>query len=252
MAEITVHYEGPLVTRPEARREGLKYYFTGKPCFWGHIQQRYVSSTICLTCQQEKRPPQSSIPCDPVPPVVFYDGTLISRLDAEASGLDRYFDGRPCKRGHIGQRRVVNNRCVVCRALSHKTDRAKIVQRAYNRSDRGKARQRAYDLRRQEARRAWEQSASVKALRHQYAISERGRETRRAYSKTEGYQRALTKYNNSAGRKKARLSYQRTRRALKRGASAGVFTRADEIRLRQEQTRCHSSVNYRNDEQARY
>lgn len=50
MAEITVHYEGPIVTRPEAMALGLKRYFTGKPCKHGHVDERYISSKQCVRC----------------------------------------------------------------------------------------------------------------------------------------------------------------------------------------------------------
>ncbi len=50
MAETTVFYEGPIVTRAEATAKGLKRYFTGTPCIYGHIDERYVSSKQCLRC----------------------------------------------------------------------------------------------------------------------------------------------------------------------------------------------------------
>lgn len=41
-----------------------------------------------------------------------------SRQDAIAQGLDRYFTGRPCKHGHIKQRRTACSTCVACWALA--------------------------------------------------------------------------------------------------------------------------------------
>lgn len=40
--------------------------------------------------------------------------TIISRIDARAQGLKRYFTGRPCKRGHIVERHVSNLTCMEC------------------------------------------------------------------------------------------------------------------------------------------
>lgn len=39
---------------------------------------------------------------------------IISRQDAKALGLKRYFTGTPCKHGHICERQVSNSACVVC------------------------------------------------------------------------------------------------------------------------------------------
>ena len=49
-----VCHVGPEVTRRTARAEGLARYFTGEPCKYGHIDQRYTSSTICLCCERER------------------------------------------------------------------------------------------------------------------------------------------------------------------------------------------------------
>lgn len=50
MAEVTVYYEGPIVTKSQARARGLKHYFTGKPCKYHHVDKRFVSSGACFHC----------------------------------------------------------------------------------------------------------------------------------------------------------------------------------------------------------
>lgn len=45
---------------------------------------------------------------------VPYDGPIVTRAEAKAVGLVRYFNGIPCKRGHIAQRTTGNNTCIVC------------------------------------------------------------------------------------------------------------------------------------------
>jgi len=42
-----------IVSLEEAKRLGLKHYFTGKPCKRGHIQQRLTSCRKCVDCQAE-------------------------------------------------------------------------------------------------------------------------------------------------------------------------------------------------------
>src|SRR5262245_40411136 len=40
---------------------------------------------------------------------------VISRQDAKAAGLKRYFLGTPCKNGHVAERFVSDCKCVVCK-----------------------------------------------------------------------------------------------------------------------------------------
>ena len=39
---------------------------------------------------------------------------IISRKEAKEQGLKRYFTGKPCKRGHISERRVGDSTCCAC------------------------------------------------------------------------------------------------------------------------------------------
>lgn len=38
----------------------------------------------------------------------------ISKKDAKAAGLKRFFDGTPCKQGHLSERHVINGQCIEC------------------------------------------------------------------------------------------------------------------------------------------
>ena len=44
----------PLISRSEAQKRGLLLYFTGKPCKNGHIDFRYTSKGMCVTCTKQK------------------------------------------------------------------------------------------------------------------------------------------------------------------------------------------------------
>jgi 5-methylcytosine-specific restriction endonuclease McrA len=50
MAFTSLPFLGPIVTLEEARAEGRKRYFTGKPCIHGHVAERYVRTMICREC----------------------------------------------------------------------------------------------------------------------------------------------------------------------------------------------------------
>jgi len=44
----------------------------------------------------------------------------MERAKAMEAGEDKYFTGRPCKNGHLVERRVSNGNCVICEAENHK------------------------------------------------------------------------------------------------------------------------------------
>jgi hypothetical protein len=41
----------PIITRAEAKAQGLTTYYTGKLCKAGHVSERYVSKNQCVACQ---------------------------------------------------------------------------------------------------------------------------------------------------------------------------------------------------------
>lgn len=42
-----------IITRQEAKEKGLKRYYTGKPCKYGHDEQRRVRNNRCLECHRQ-------------------------------------------------------------------------------------------------------------------------------------------------------------------------------------------------------
>lgn len=44
-----------IITLADARERGLKQYFTGVPCKYGHVAARQVSCWQCLECDREKK-----------------------------------------------------------------------------------------------------------------------------------------------------------------------------------------------------
>jgi hypothetical protein len=80
--------------RNEALRLGLKTYFSGLPCKYGHIGERYTSSSSCVPCRQ---------------------GYIAGRVKALGAGEGKtYFTGKPCKHGHIAARYASTLHCVEC------------------------------------------------------------------------------------------------------------------------------------------
>jgi len=52
MQDLNSQYQGPIITRKQAKELGLKYYFTGKPCNRGHTSQRLCTNRSCLDCSR--------------------------------------------------------------------------------------------------------------------------------------------------------------------------------------------------------
>lgn len=46
-------FTGPVIKKRDAKAQGLKKYFTGKPCKNGHLSERLVSDGHCIECKSE-------------------------------------------------------------------------------------------------------------------------------------------------------------------------------------------------------
>lgn len=55
--KVRVVYDGPVVSRKDARALGLKRYFSGLSCPAGHTCQRNVGNMTCIYCQSDKNGP---------------------------------------------------------------------------------------------------------------------------------------------------------------------------------------------------
>jgi hypothetical protein len=52
---MTVDPPRNIISRDEARAVGLKRYFTGKPCKYGHVAERWVANHECVECYRARR-----------------------------------------------------------------------------------------------------------------------------------------------------------------------------------------------------
>ena len=43
-----------VITKQEAIEQGLKHYFTGEPCKYGHIEKRLISNNGCASCLSKR------------------------------------------------------------------------------------------------------------------------------------------------------------------------------------------------------
>lgn len=50
---------------------------------------------------------------------VAHRGAVVTRADAKAAGLTRWFSGKPCKHGHLSERTTCNGACIACNRLAN-------------------------------------------------------------------------------------------------------------------------------------
>lgn len=123
-----------VISRAEAKAQGLKYYFKGVPCKRGHLV-KYEIKYGCVECRRlgkksayhrraktnfgllltasGKQRSQSK--------KLTIDHT--NRKEAVALGLKRYFLGTPCKWGHVAERFTKDGGCMTCSVERQKSHR---------------------------------------------------------------------------------------------------------------------------------
>jgi 5-methylcytosine-specific restriction endonuclease McrA len=129
---------------------------------------------------------------------------IVTRGEAYALGLTRYFTGKPCKHGHVCERSVSSRNCIEC------------IKRAVKK----------YQKANREKTRVWQKTSrerdpdAVRARHKKYLISEVGRENHRKASKRH--------YDSNP---EIYIANVRKRRARKRGAE-GSHSAQDIKRIR--------------------
>ena len=56
---------------------------------------------------------------------------IISREDAANKGFKKYFTGKPCKKGHVEQRRTATGTCLKCVGTYNKSFRKKLERSSF-------------------------------------------------------------------------------------------------------------------------
>lgn len=46
---------------------------------------------------------------------------IVTKAEAKARGLKKYFTGKPCKHGHISERNTIHSNCVECQKNASRT-----------------------------------------------------------------------------------------------------------------------------------
>lgn len=141
-----------------------------------------------------------------------YIGPIITRAEAKAAGLPRFFTGKPCKHGHLSQRTTANGGCIACNMLTSaalyktETPEARAVRnarlKAWKDANRGQVRAegRAYSKAHREQSNAWKAANREK-------INAANREARQR--NPEAYKASVARYlATEAGQAKRRAYYE--------------------------------------------
>jgi hypothetical protein len=118
-----------IISRKDAKAAGLKRFFTGEPCKFGHVAQRLVSNRFCVTCNAAN--PNEIAKAREEFNALLLSGIskdnlskVVSRKEAKQLGEKRYFTGLLCKNGHIDYRETKSGGCASCAKIS----RAKSIE----------------------------------------------------------------------------------------------------------------------------
>lgn len=120
-----------IISRKEAKLQGLSRYYTGRSCSHGHLSERWVCSHGCIKCRNIRRKTQqnreasirklrnrSNERTQRILCIQKFNKSYISKIEATAQELPLYFTGEPCKRGHICERYTLDGNCMECRKFT--------------------------------------------------------------------------------------------------------------------------------------
>lgn len=135
--------------REAARAAGQTTYVSAEPCKRGHVGLRTIEKCRCVECLRLK----SARNAKPYPLVYgppMPSNTRMLKDAAIAAGKTTYFNGVPCRLGHVTERKVSNSTCCECKRLNGLEYSRRAVVREAMRVRRdtpeGRAKSRAWSL----------------------------------------------------------------------------------------------------------
>lgn len=153
------------------------------------------------------------------------DNNIITRKEAEALGIGRYFTGKPCKHGHICERYTKAKHCVKCDYEKNKSNKGKIRRKKYLSLNSEKVSRKFKEY--------WNKNAELlRAKKREYYKNNQERikaQKRTYFQKNKDTIKKKRKENGWKYNDKARIQSSK-RRALKRSAE-GNYTLSDVQRL---------------------
>ena len=109
-----------LISRQNAKDQGVTRYFTGLLCKNNHIAERYVSTYQCYDCVTSSRPTYVPVAKDTHP-------RTIAKLTKQIT----YSTGVACSKGHVVDRYTSTGQCTTCLALIYSSEEQKLKRQDY-------------------------------------------------------------------------------------------------------------------------
>jgi len=118
-----------IITRKEAKEQGLKRFYTGVLCIHGHDSERSVSEGNCIECKNESyynsslgktrinrrnKKQQKILNIRKEWNDTHPDKQTITKKEAKEQGLKLFFTAIPCNHGHISDRIIKTGACLEC------------------------------------------------------------------------------------------------------------------------------------------
>ena len=103
-----------IISRHDAHAQGLRHFYTGRACKYGHVSERYTSTGNCIQCTYKTVAPALAAPNVGQPPapyafrigtplspelLSFVHGLVLRRVDQYAADFLRIVQQRPPKDG---------------------------------------------------------------------------------------------------------------------------------------------------------
>jgi 5-methylcytosine-specific restriction endonuclease McrA len=122
------------------------------------------------------------------------EGKIISRQEAKALGLLRYFTGKPCKRGHIAERYTKRKVCFACQKEDHKRERVEFPEKRRERDRKSERKRIAANPEKEKARQKRWRDNNLDRVR---ATLRASRKRTNHYEKFREYYRHLAKISKA-------------------------------------------------------
>jgi 5-methylcytosine-specific restriction endonuclease McrA len=151
--------------------------------------------------------------------MILYSGPIVTKEDARAAGLKRFFTGIPCPKGHVAERHVFCGECVICRKAQKERDRIK-------NSAQHKARAHAYYVKNKDAFKEYELANRKRINAVRTVRRKRDRERLLAVKKL------WNDKNRDALKKMARDNYWRHRDKIRAAQAAYYDKNPEEFKQR--------------------
>jgi hypothetical protein len=89
-----MEFDMKIISRKEAKANGMKHYFTGNVCIRGHIAERFTCNKTCIECDALRRKARKAVKVKSVVNNVVSTSKQVRMVKFRIVGRDRRYMGR--------------------------------------------------------------------------------------------------------------------------------------------------------------